>query len=214
LRRIKIARAIHVICGATIWNAAMARIMIVVGHAEQDTFCEALGRAYERGARAGGHRIDFFDLSRMNFDAILHFGNRKLQPLEPDLETARAALRECDHLVILFPLWLGDMPAILKGFLERIMQPWLLAKIAEGPSASWKFFKNKSARIVITMGMPGFVYRLWFGAHALKLLRHNILRSTGIRPVRDTILGGVTSVTPERRQQWLAEMEQLGEHAG
>jgi putative NADPH-quinone reductase len=89
-----------------------------------------------------------------------------------------------------------------------------LAKIAEGPSASWKFFKNKSARIVITMGMPGFVYRLWFGAHALKLLRHNILRSTGIRPVRDTILGGVTSVTPERRQQWLAEMEQLGEHAG
>jgi putative NADPH-quinone reductase len=191
----------------------MARIMIIVGHAEQDTFCEALGRAYERGARTGGHRVDFFDLSRMNFDAILRGGYHKLQPLEPDLEAARTALWECDHLVILFPLWLGDMPAILKGFFERVMQPSLLEKVAEGPQASWKFFKDKSARVVITMGMPGFVYRLWFGAHALKLLRRNILHFVGIKPVRDTILGGVTAVTPERRKQWLADMEQLGEHA-
>lgn len=192
----------------------MTRIMIVVGHAEQNTFCEALGRAYERGARTAGHHVDFFDLSRMNFDAILRGGYHKLQPLEPDLETARAALWECDHVVILFPLWLGDMPAILKGFFERVMQPSLLQKVAEGPAASWKFFQNKSARVVITMGMPGFIYRLWFGAHALKLLKRNILHFVGINPVRDIILGGVTSVTPERRKQWLAEMEQLGERGG
>jgi len=192
----------------------MTRIMIVVGHPEQDSFCAALGHAYETGARAGGHSVDFFDLSRMSFDAILRGGYHRLQPLEPDLEAARRALWQCDHVVIVFPLWLGDMPAILKGFFERIMQPSLLEKQAQGPAASWKFFEKKSARVVITMGMPGFIYRLWFGAHALKLLKRNILHFVGIKPVEATILGGIASVSAEQRQAWLKDMERLGARAG
>jgi putative NADPH-quinone reductase len=191
----------------------MARIMVVIGHSQQDTFCEALGRAYQRGAQAFGHRADVFELSRMEFDPILRGGYRTLQPLEPELEIARDALWQCDHLVMIFPLWLGDMPAILKGFLERILQPSLLEKQAQGEKASWKFFSKKSARVVITMGMPGFIYRFWFGAHALKLLRRNILHFVGIKPVAATILGGVASVSVERRRQWLADMEKLGTHA-
>jgi putative NADPH-quinone reductase len=192
----------------------MANIMIVVGHAQRDTFCEALGHAYQRGAQSAGHAAALFVLSRMNFDPILRGGYRELQPLEPELEAARAALWQCDHVVIIFPLWLGDMPAIFKGFLERIMQPALLERQARGGGGRWRIFEKKSARIVITMGMPGFIYRWWFGAHGLKLLKRFILHSIGIKPVRTTIYGGIAKTSAERRQRWLAEIESLGRAAG
>jgi putative NADPH-quinone reductase len=58
----------------------------------------------------------------MNFDAILRDGYRRLQPLEPDLVTAHETLLACDHMVPIFPLWCGDMPAVLKGFIERVLR--------------------------------------------------------------------------------------------
>ena len=106
----------------------MSKIMIVVGHPQRTTFCEALGRAYAKGAASAGHDAKLFILSDMNFDAILHDSNRKAQPLEPDLRRAYKSLASSDHVVLIFPLWCGDMPALLKGFIERILQPDLIAR--------------------------------------------------------------------------------------
>jgi putative NADPH-quinone reductase len=188
----------------------MAKIVIVVGNPLHDSYSEALGEAYRRGAESGGHQAQLFMLGRMNFDAILREGYRQLQPLEPDLAAARDAFIACDHVVFVFPLWCGDMPAILKGFIERILQPDLLKIQASGGNANWKIFKGKSARVIMTMGMPGWFYRWYFGAHALKLLKRNILHFVGISPVRSTIYGMIEAVGPEKRQQWLREVEALG----
>ena len=188
----------------------MANVAIVVGHSLRDTFCETLGKAYQRGAESGGHNARLFVLSRMNFDPILHEGYGQVQPLEPDLQAAREALGACDHLVIIFPLWCGTLPALLKGFIERVLQPDLVAMRRSGGTASWKIFAHKSARIVMTMGMPAFVYRWWFGAHALKMLKRNILHLIGVRPVRATLFGGIDAVSATRRQRWIASVEALG----
>jgi NAD(P)H dehydrogenase (quinone) len=191
----------------------MMKIMIVVGHPHIDSYCEALGDAYLRGAESGGHEARLFVLARMKFDAILREGYRREQPLEPDLVTARQALMASDHLVYVFPLWCGDMPAILKGFFERVLQPDLLAIQASGGKASWKVLKGKSARVIMTMGMPGWFYRWYFGAHALKLLRRNILHFTGVRPVRSTNHGMIESVSDDTRKEWLRHAEALGHQA-
>ena len=191
----------------------MAKIMIVVGHSMADSYCEALGEAYRRGAEEGGHEAQLFALARMSFDPILREGYRREQPLEPDLATARRALQACDHLVFVFPLWCGDMPAILKGFIERILQSDMLAIAASGGKASAKILKGKTARVIVTMGMPGWFYRWYFGAHALKLLRRNILQFTGVHPVRATIHGMIESVSDDTRKEWLRETEALGHRA-
>jgi len=188
----------------------MAKIMIVVGHPHVDSYCEALAGAYRRGAEAGGHEVRLFALAEMTFDPILREGYRREQPLEPDLAAAREAFVACDHAVLVFPLWCGDMPAILKGFIERVLQPDLLAIQAAGGQASWKLFKGKSARIVMTMGMPGWFYRWYYGAHALKLLKRNILHFIGIKPVHATIYGMIEAVGDDKRRQWLREVEALG----
>ena len=116
-----------------------------------------------------------------------------------------------DHLVIVFPLWLGTLPAILKGFLERVLQPDLVESSKQGKFV--KVLKGKSARVIVTMGMPGFVYRWWFGAHALKMLKRNILHFMGVRPVRSTIYGHIEGAGAERRRQWLADVEAMGRRA-
>jgi putative NADPH-quinone reductase len=189
----------------------MALIAIIVGHARKDTYCEALGEAYRRGAEAGGHKATLFVTSKMMFDPILHEGFAKIQPLEHDLQVAHDAIMEADHLVFIFPLWLGTLPAIFKGFLERVLQPDLAEPSKKGKFT--KIFKSKSARVIMTMGMPGFVYRWYFGAFALRMLKRNILGFVGVSPIRATIHGMIEAVTQEKRQSWLAGAEAMGRNA-
>lgn len=186
----------------------MKRIVVIVGHARANTFCEALGESYVRGAMAEGHDARLFVTSKMTFDPILHEGFTKIQQLEADLKTAHDAMLGANHLVLIFPLWLGTLPAILKGFLERVLQPDLVESSKQGKFV--KLLKNKSARVIITMGMPGFIYRWWFGAHALKMLKRNILRFMGVGPIRSTIYGNIEGAGAGRREQWLRDVEALG----
>ena len=188
----------------------MAKIMVVVGHPQQNTLCEALGKAYVEGARGAGHEARLFLLSEMKFDPILREGYRKEQTLESDLLLAYTALAACDHLVMVFPLWCGDMPALLKGFIERILQPDLITRQSTENEMDWHIFSNKTARIVMTMAMPVSIYRWFYRGHALKLLTRNILHFIGIKPVRHTLYGMIGTSKPEQRERWLAEMQALG----
>jgi len=190
----------------------MAKIAIIVGSPLKDSYCEALGRAYQRGAESAGHEARLLLLGDLQFDAVLREGYRREQPLEPDLIKARDAMKAADHLVFVFPLWCGDMPALMKGFIERILQPDLLAW-QRNNKTKWKVFQGKSARIVMTMGMPGWFYRWYYGAHALKLMKRNILHFAGIKPVRSTIFGMIEAAGDDKRRAWLREVEAMGHAA-
>lgn len=186
----------------------MARIAIIVGHPRLGTFCAALAEAYRGGAEEAGHEVKTIELAVLTFDPILREAYVRVQPREPDLETVYRDIHAADHLVFVFPLWLGDMPGLLKGFLERILQPELIE-----PAKTGKFvqvLKGKSARVIVTMGMPGLIYRWWFGAHAVKLLEHNILRFMGVAPVRVTIHGSIKAVSRSKREGWIAAARDLG----
>lgn len=189
----------------------MARIAIIVGHSMTGTYCEALAEAYRRGAVEARHQTALINTATLAFDPVLRGGYRALQPLEPDLAAARDAIAAADHLVLIFPLWLGTLPAIFKGFLERVIQPDIFEPAKTGQFVTpWK---GKSVRIVMTMGMPGFIYRWYYGAHALKMLKRNILSFLGAGPIRSTIYGSVESVSQERRTRWLNDIEALGRQA-
>ena len=114
-----------------------------------------------------------------------------------------------EHLLIIYPLWLGTMPALLKGFFEQTFRPGFGF---EAESQGWprSLLKGRSARVVVTMGMPAFVYRWYFGAHGLRSLERNILKFCGIAPVRETLFGMVDGVSDQRRQSWISELGKLG----
>jgi putative NADPH-quinone reductase len=103
-------------------------------------------------------------------------------PLPPILQPCQEAIGRADHLVMIYPLWLGTMPALMKAFLEQVFRPGFAFKMAK-PGKMWtKRHRGKTARIIVTMGMPAPVYRWYLGAHSLKSLERNILGFSGIGP--------------------------------
>jgi putative NADPH-quinone reductase len=101
------------------------------------------------------------------------------------------------------------MPAFTKGFLEQLFRVGFAMKVEDGGRKWTRLLKGKSARIVVTMGMPAFVYRWFFGAHSLKSLERNILKFCGISPIRESLIGMVEG-SAEHRAHWLHKMSVYG----
>lgn len=189
------------------------RILIIVGHPdpEPSRLCRALAASYAEGARGAGHEVTTIDLATLDFPllrSLEEFG----QPVPPSLEPAVAAIREATHIVFVFPLWLGTMPALLKAFLEQVMRPGVaFAYPGEGKSGfTATLLGGRSARVVVTMGMPATFYRLWYLGHGVAGMRRNILNFVGISPVRESLFGLVEAVGDARRKRWLDKMRNLG----
>ncbi|TIT71390.1 MAG: flavodoxin family protein, partial [Mesorhizobium sp.] len=84
------------------------------------------------------------------------------------LKEAAEAVVWAEHIVFVFPLWPGTVPAMLKAFLEQVMRPGTaFAYPQKGEGFAKPFLHGRSARLVVTMGMPAPVYRLWFLGHGL-----------------------------------------------
>jgi putative NADPH-quinone reductase len=191
------------------------RITIIQGHpdARARHFGHALADEYAKGCEDGGHEVKRIEVAQLEFP-LLRTKEEFEQGVPPDsIKEAQNAIRWADHLVILYPLWLGSMPALLKAFLEQVFRPGVAFQYQSGGKMPKKLWSGKSARIVVTMGMPAFAYRWFFLAHSLKSLQRNILGFCGIRPTRVTLIGQVETMNEERRAAWLDEMRGLGDVA-
>jgi len=191
------------------------RIAVILGHPDPDParFGRALAAAYARGAQAAGHEVRMIPVATLDFPVLRRAQDWQEADAPAAIREAQATVAWAGHLVILFPLWLGDMPALLKAFLEQLLRPGF-AFTKAAPGRPWKtLLKGKSARLVVTMGMPAFFYRLFYRAHSVASLRRNILAFCGIGPVRSTFIGMVEGSQDARRRDWLEEMTQLGRAA-
>lgn len=187
----------------------MTRITIIDGHPDpaEGRFIHSLADAYESGARAAGHHIRRISIARLVFPLVRTQSEWEHGVVPPDIEQAQAAITEAEHLVILYPLWLGDMPALLKAFLEQVARPTFAFRYREKGFPE-KLLRGRSARIIVTMGMPAILYRLVYRSHSLKSLERNILGFTGVKPIRHIIIGSIAH--QRQRVRWLKRVEALG----
>ncbi|MFM1896171.1 MAG: hypothetical protein RLZZ385_1245 [Pseudomonadota bacterium] len=188
-----------------------SRIAVILGHPDTQTphLCHALADAYQKGALAAGKEVRVIKVGDLDFPVMRSQAEWKDEPAK-DIKTGQDAIEWADHLVIVYPLWLGTMPALLKAFLEQVARPGFAFEYLDG-GKGWKArLHGRSARIVVTMGMPAFIYRWFYGAHSLKSLERNILKFVGIKPVRESLFGLVEGVKPATREKWLQTMEALG----
>lgn len=190
----------------------MKRIVVIQGHPDPapGRFGRALAEAYAQGAESAGHEVTTIELARLQFPLLRNEKEWREAP-PPAIRRAQEAIVAAKHLVFVFPLWLGDMPALVKGFLEQTLRPgFALGEAKRGFPP--KLLKGRSARIVVTMGMPGLFYSLYYRGHSMKSLKRNILEFCGIAPVATSLVGTVGSA--RSRKQWLAKMHALGVKAG
>jgi putative NADPH-quinone reductase len=193
----------------------MKRVAIIQGHpdASGSHFCNALADSYAAGARGEGHEVRIIDVARIDFPLLRTQEQFRDEPPCDDIREAQETIQWADHLVFCYPLWLGTLPALLKGFLEQVFREGFAMKV-RGSGLGWtRMLKGKSARIVVTMGMPAPAYRWFFGAHGLKSLERSILAFAGIGPIRESLIGRVESRSVESRGRWLIRMQSLGRRA-
>ena len=187
------------------------RIVIIEGHPDPDPkrLCRALAEAYAEGAWRGRHEITRIDLAALDIPLLRTQQEFEHGALHESLQPAQEALLAAEHIVLIFPLWLGTMPALVKAFLEQVLRPGVAFRYAAG-GLPRKLLAGRSARLVVTMGMPALAYRWWFRAHGIRGMERSIFGFVGIKPVRESLYGGVETASPAQHTRWLEEMRELG----
>ncbi len=187
------------------------KILVVLGHPNPDSLCGALAATYSEAAQQAGQQVRLLQLSALRFDPVLHQGYGDSQPLEPDLLAAQADIAWAEHLVFVYPIWWGAMPALLKGFIDRVFLPGFAFRYRPN-SALWdKLLAGRSAHLLVTMDSPPWYFR-WInrmpGHHQMK---KTILEFCGVTPVRIASFGPVRSSSLAQRQAWLDRVRQFAQ---
>jgi len=192
-----------------------SRILTIQGHPDPAAahLCHLLETAYAEGAEQAGHVVRRVDVGRLDFPLLRSQQDWEQGALPQSLAQAQHDIGWAGHLVLFFPLWLGDMPALLKGFLEQVARPGFAFKGDASNPFAQKGLVGKSARVVVTMGMPAMVYRWYFRAHSVKSLERNILGFVGVAPVRETLVGMVDKLDPPGVEAQCARLRKLGAKA-
>lgn len=193
----------------------MTRIVIVDGHPDPrpERFVHALAEAYAAGAVEAGHEVRRLALAELDFPLLRTTDEFRRHRPPAAIARAQQDLAWAEHWVILYPLWLGAMPALLKAFLEQALRPGFAFGEITGRGFPPRLLAGRSARVVVTMGMPGLFYRLYYRAHSLKSFERNVLAFCGLKPIRDSLVGMVEHLDEADRRAWLERMRRFGARA-
>jgi NAD(P)H dehydrogenase (quinone) len=191
----------------------MKKVLVILGHPRNDSLSHALGKAYAEGASQNAE-VRILDVSQLEF-ALSYptraaYDNKVEGHLEPDLQKAQADIGWADHLVFAYPQWWGGVPALLKGFIERVFLPGFAFKYRKDSPLQDQLLKGKTARLLVTMDAPSWWNRLVYRNAVHNAMLHPTLHFCGVKPVRISEFNVVRKSTPELRQKWLEQTRQLG----
>ena len=188
----------------------MTNILIVQGHPDPagNHLCHALAAAYEVAATDSGHTITTIDIAHADIPYIRSRADWEDETLPDVARIGQQAVTEADHIVIIYPLWMGDVPALLKAWIEQVFREGFAFEMH---GSGWTpALKGKTARVIVTMGMPRFAYNWFFFAHSLRSLTRNILKFCGIRPVRWSVIGNAEDPSGKSQANALQVVARLG----
>lgn len=190
------------------------KILLILGHPSSDSFCGHLADSYLAGATQAGCQVRQLRLGELDFDPILHEGYRKVQELEPDLSKAQQDILWAEHLVFVYPTWWGAMPALLKGFIDRIFLPGFAFRYRDNSKFWDRLLVGRSAQLLVTMDTPPWYYRWVFRMPGHQQMKRTILEFSGLKPVKVASFGPIIHATPRQKARWVLEVRELGLRGG
>jgi NAD(P)H dehydrogenase (quinone) len=188
-------------------------VLFILGHPSQNSFCKALLDAYQKGAETFGAICQSICISKLNFNGNLADGykNRDIISLEDDVVKSQQLIKWADHILMAYPTWWGSMPALTKGFIDKVFLPGFAFKHHKGNPFPEKLLKGKSIRLLVTMDAPKWWFYLVYRAAQYRMLRQVVFEYVGLNPVRFSTFGAVRTSTVAQRLKWLKKVEKLGQ---
>jgi 1,4-dihydroxy-2-naphthoate polyprenyltransferase len=187
------------------------KVLIILGHPRAGSLCGALAEAFASGAREAATEVRQLNLSALVFDPHVRTESPSQQVLEPGLKEARELIVWAEHLVFVYPTWWGTLPALLKGFLDRVFTPGFAFRTCEGGTGYQGLLGGRSAQLITTMDTPPLIHRLVYRQPGRNAMARATLGFCGIRPVRSLVFGPVRDSSPEQRHSWLERARRQGQ---
>ena len=188
------------------------RILIIDGHPDPKGphFVHELADFYRQGAKEGGHEVKVLRVGALRFP-LLTSGKAYLKGKVPaSIVAAQKLIRWSDHVVLLYPLWLGTLPAKLKGFIEQVLRPGFAFEPRGPGQHPRRLLKGRSARIVVTRGMPELFDEVDRTPRSIRNVAADVLAVCGVRPVRISVIEGPEMMTEVERDKAHYDMRRLG----
>ncbi|OBY05612.1 NAD(P)H dehydrogenase [Rhizobium leguminosarum bv. trifolii] len=155
------------------------RILLVLAHPLQDSFAASVARTAREALEASGHVVDLLDLYAENFDPRLSEAERRGY-FDVPYDTSAVAdtvvrLKAADGLILVFPQWCFNFPAILKGFFDRVFAPGVaFSHDAAGGRIVPQLTNIRLLYALTTTGSPWWLVRLYMGDPVRRLLKRGI----------------------------------------
>ena len=179
------------------------KILIINGHPRENSLSAAFEKAYAEGALKAGANVEILQISKLAFNANVTTEQTWQQCVEPDIENARLLIAWASHVVFIYPTWWGTMPALLKGFIDRVFVAGFAFEEIDGGTGYRPLLKGKSAQVFTTMDTPAFVYQLVYRAPGHNAIRRSVLEFCGFVVTGIKSFGPVKKADSKKIDKWL-----------
>ncbi|MBX7256467.1 MAG: NAD(P)H-dependent oxidoreductase [Candidatus Hydrogenedentes bacterium] len=188
-------------------------ILVVLGHPDPSSFNHALAAAVCDELAAKGHEVIFHDLYAERFDPFLPKDEIPEDGFVPAyIQRHCDVLRNADGIVIVHPNWWGQPPALLKGWIDRVIRPGVAYRFEEGDGGEGVpigLLKARTALVLNTANTPDERERSVFGDPLETIWRNCIFGLCGVNDVRRRVFSVIVTSSEEQRRAWLSEAREL-----
>ena len=188
-------------------------ILIVFNHPYEGSYCNSLLNAVQNGLKLASHSIDLIHLDKEQFNPVMSAEDLKAfrdkKPVDAQVIRYQERLQNADHLVFIFPIWWELMPALMKGFIDKVIFPGLAYDYANNSNTRMKplLKKIKGVTVITTMNTPGFIYRWFFGNAIQRALIRGTFWKLGYKNRKWISYNRVKMVDQSKREAWLQKLE-------
>lgn len=187
-------------------------VVIVFNHPYEGSYCNAILDSVTKGLQRGQHKIDLIHLDNDGFNPTMSKADLKAfvehKPVDPQVIDYNKRLEIADHLIFIFPIWWDLMPAMTKGFIDRVLYPGVVYEHHPRGFGLVPLLKNmKGVTMITTMNKPKIMYSLLVGNLIRKALLRSVFKTMGYKNLTWISHNMVKSVNQEKRVNWLSKLE-------
>lgn len=190
------------------------RTVIVYNHPYSGSFCHALLESTKKGVLSAGYELDVIDLDQDKFNPVmsgkdlLAFRDHKV--VDEQAQDYVQRIQKADHLVFIFPIWWELMPAMMKGFIDKVIFPGAIYNYTKSGYGMKTLLTNlKSTTVITTMNTPKPIYKFVFGNAIQKSLIKGTFKKTGMKNVKWISFNMVKASKPQTREKWLEKVNTI-----
>ena len=188
-------------------------VLVILAHPSPGSLNHAIAAKAVDVLRAGGHHVVFHDLYAEHFDPVLP---AEEIPEDAVVDTVVAShcreLAEAEGIVVVHPNWWGQPPAVLKGWVDRVVRPGVAYRFLDGDSGEGVpqgLLRAETALVLHTANTSPRRETAVFGDPLDVLWRNCIFGLCGVRNLFRRTFAVVVTSSAEQRRAWLAEVERM-----